>query len=131
MPKVVMYTTAICPYCVRAKYLLGNKGVSFEEIRIDTIVRGMQQLAVWDGADWITETMDDGGGNDNTNTNGKVDLSDAIFSVFYQFAKGPAPSCAGKRQRSSPLRSGSTRAIGQVQRPSWMMWRRPWMRVAC
>ena len=36
MPKVVMYTTAICPYCVRAKYLLGNKGVSFEEIRIDT-----------------------------------------------------------------------------------------------
>jgi glutaredoxin 3 len=31
-----MYTTAICPYCVRAKYLLGNKGVSFEEIRIDT-----------------------------------------------------------------------------------------------
>jgi glutaredoxin 3 len=36
MPKVVMYTTAICPYCVRAKYLLENKGVSFEEIRIDT-----------------------------------------------------------------------------------------------
>jgi glutaredoxin 3 len=35
MPKVVMYTTAICPYCVRAKYLLGNKGVSFDEIRID------------------------------------------------------------------------------------------------
>ena len=36
MPNVVMYTTAICPYCVRAKYLLQNKGISFEEIRIDT-----------------------------------------------------------------------------------------------
>ena len=36
MPNVVMYTTAICPYCVRAKFLLQNKGVTFEEIRIDT-----------------------------------------------------------------------------------------------
>jgi glutaredoxin 3 len=30
-----MYTTAICPYCVRAKHLLERKGVSYEEIRID------------------------------------------------------------------------------------------------
>ena len=35
MPKVVMYSTAICPYCVRAKFLLEHKGVGFEEIRID------------------------------------------------------------------------------------------------
>jgi glutaredoxin 3 len=35
MPKVLMYTTAICPYCVRAKHLLQRKGVEFEEIRID------------------------------------------------------------------------------------------------
>ncbi len=35
MPKVIMYTTAICPYCVRAKRLLDRKGVDFEEIRID------------------------------------------------------------------------------------------------
>ncbi len=35
MPKVIMYTTAICPYCVRAKRLLDHKGVDFEEIRID------------------------------------------------------------------------------------------------
>ena len=35
MPKVIMYTTAICPYCIRAKRLLDHKGVDFEEIRID------------------------------------------------------------------------------------------------
>lgn len=35
MPKVVMYTTMICPYCVRAKHLLQRKDVDFEEIRID------------------------------------------------------------------------------------------------
>ncbi len=30
-----MYTTAICPYCIRAKHLLERKGVRYEEIRID------------------------------------------------------------------------------------------------
>lgn len=44
MPQVVMYTTAICPYCVRAKYLLERKGVSFEEIRIDHNREVMQEM---------------------------------------------------------------------------------------
>jgi len=35
MAHVVMYTTAICPYCVNAKSLLAKKGVSIEEIRVD------------------------------------------------------------------------------------------------
>lgn len=35
-PKVVMYTTAVCPYCIRAKQLLTARGVTaIEEIRID------------------------------------------------------------------------------------------------
>ncbi len=29
-----MYTTTICPYCIRAKMLLKDKGVDFEEINI-------------------------------------------------------------------------------------------------
>ena len=37
MPAVKMYTTAVCPYCIRAKQLLNAKGVAhIEEVRIDT-----------------------------------------------------------------------------------------------
>lgn len=36
MPHIVMYTTAICPYCNNAKKLLKDKGASWEEVRVDT-----------------------------------------------------------------------------------------------
>ena len=29
-----MYTTTICPYCIRAKMLLNKKGVAFEEVNV-------------------------------------------------------------------------------------------------
>ena len=33
---VLMYTTAVCPYCIRAKQLLSARGVTaIEEVRID------------------------------------------------------------------------------------------------
>lgn len=35
MARVLMYTTAVCPYCVNAKKLLAQKGVDVEEIRVD------------------------------------------------------------------------------------------------
>ncbi len=36
MPKVVMYSTAVCPYCQRAEMLLTQRGVTeIEKIRID------------------------------------------------------------------------------------------------
>ena len=36
MQPVKMYTTAVCPYCIRAKQILKAKGVAqIEEIRID------------------------------------------------------------------------------------------------
>jgi glutaredoxin 3 len=35
MPKVVIYTTAWCPFCIRAKAMLDRKGVAYEEIPVD------------------------------------------------------------------------------------------------
>jgi glutaredoxin 3 len=36
MPAVKMFTTQICPYCIRAKSLLQQRGVEdIEEIRVD------------------------------------------------------------------------------------------------
>lgn len=34
MATIVMYTTPYCPYCQRAKQLLDNKQVSYEEIDV-------------------------------------------------------------------------------------------------
>lgn len=34
-PKIVIYTTASCPYCMYAKQLLDSKGYTYTEIRVD------------------------------------------------------------------------------------------------
>lgn len=34
-PKVIIYSKPSCPYCERAKQLLSQKKVQFEEIRVD------------------------------------------------------------------------------------------------
>lgn len=36
MPRIRMYSTAVCPYCVRAERLLHSKGITqIEKIRVD------------------------------------------------------------------------------------------------
>ena len=35
MPKIEVYSTAVCPYCVAAKNLLKSKGLEWTEVRID------------------------------------------------------------------------------------------------
>lgn len=35
MPKVEVFCTPFCPYCVRAKKLLESKNVEYEDIRVD------------------------------------------------------------------------------------------------
>jgi glutaredoxin 3 len=45
MQAVKMYTTAVCPYCIRAKSILKNKGVTaIEEIRIDQDAEAMKHM---------------------------------------------------------------------------------------
>ncbi|WP_191489968.1 glutaredoxin 3 [Pseudomonas sp. FEN] len=35
MSQVVVYSSDYCPYCMRAKSLLGSKHVAFDEIKVD------------------------------------------------------------------------------------------------
>ncbi len=41
--RVRMFTTLICPYCIRAKMLLKKKGVAFEEIDVS----GDHDMRAW------------------------------------------------------------------------------------
>jgi glutaredoxin 3 len=34
MPEIIIYTTKVCPYCVKAKNLLQQKKVKYEEIDV-------------------------------------------------------------------------------------------------
>ncbi|PPR12184.1 MAG: Glutaredoxin-3 [Alphaproteobacteria bacterium MarineAlpha11_Bin1] len=36
MVKVEIYSSNLCPFCVRAKHLLSQKGVAFQEIDVDS-----------------------------------------------------------------------------------------------
>jgi glutaredoxin 3 len=45
MQAVKMYTTAVCPYCIRAKQILKSKGVeNIEEIRIDVDLAARDEM---------------------------------------------------------------------------------------
>lgn len=44
MKPVVIYTTSVCPYCVRAKMLFQHLGVAFEEVPIDADQEKRQEM---------------------------------------------------------------------------------------
>ncbi|HET8942393.1 MAG TPA: glutaredoxin 3 [Rudaea sp.] len=44
MPKVEIFSSANCAYCVAAKTLLKQKGLDYVEIRIDTDPARMQEM---------------------------------------------------------------------------------------
>jgi len=47
--KVVMYSTGWCPYCSRARELLKNKGVDFEEIDVDARPKARTEMMARSG----------------------------------------------------------------------------------
>jgi glutaredoxin 3 len=44
MAHVKIYSTNICPYCVRAKQLFDSKGVKYEEVYVDTDMELMKEM---------------------------------------------------------------------------------------
>jgi glutaredoxin 3 len=36
MARVTVYTTSMCPYCVQAKRLLGERSIPYDEIDVET-----------------------------------------------------------------------------------------------
>ncbi|MFC1602230.1 glutaredoxin 3 [Pseudomonadota bacterium] len=44
MPNIIVYSTTYCPYCVRAKQLLDQKGAAYQEIMVDRDPELMQEM---------------------------------------------------------------------------------------
>jgi len=44
MPEILIYTTAICPYCVMAKRLLDKKGAVYTEINVGSDAKVREEM---------------------------------------------------------------------------------------
>lgn len=44
MAKVIVYSSANCSYCTRAKQLLESKGIEYQEIRIDQDEKAREKM---------------------------------------------------------------------------------------
>lgn len=44
MANITIYTTRICPFCIRAKQLLQHKGLAFDEISVDRHPERRQEM---------------------------------------------------------------------------------------
>ncbi len=82
MPKVTVYSTLLCPYCFAARRLLKNKGIEFEEIRVDKQPEKRQEMIQRSGRFTVPQIFIDdfhvGGYDDMVELNRKGKL-DALF----------------------------------------------------
>jgi glutaredoxin 3 len=60
MPKIEMYTTRWCGYCVRAKALLDSRGLAYEEISLDDDPTFRQRLLELTGGWTVPQIVVDG-----------------------------------------------------------------------
>jgi glutaredoxin 3 len=79
MAKVEIYTTTVCPFCVRAKNLLKSKGVEYEEISVEDDAVRIKMMERAEGRRSVPQIFIDGvgiGGSDDLaklNQAGKLD----------------------------------------------------------
>jgi glutaredoxin 3 len=60
MPRIQMYTTRWCGYCVRAKALLESRGLDYEEIQLDDDPAFRQRLLDLTGGWTVPQVVIDG-----------------------------------------------------------------------
>ena len=60
MPKIELYTTKWCGYCVRAKTLLDGKGLEYDEIHLDDDPGFRQRLFDLTGGWTVPQILVDG-----------------------------------------------------------------------
>jgi glutaredoxin 3 len=60
MPRIQMYTTRWCGYCVRAKMLLDGKKLAYEEIHLDDDERFRETLHELTGGWTVPQILIDG-----------------------------------------------------------------------
>jgi len=49
LPKITVYTTPFCPYCIAAKRMLKKKGAAFEEIDVSNDAERQKMMEKTDG----------------------------------------------------------------------------------
>jgi glutaredoxin 3 len=54
-PKVVMYVTDWCPYCMRARDILAAKGVAALEIDVDAVPGAREEMRARSGRDTVPQ----------------------------------------------------------------------------
>jgi glutaredoxin 3 len=60
MTRVDVYTTAVCPYCVRAKRLLEARGIAFREIDVGADDAAREDLVARTGRRTVPQIFIDG-----------------------------------------------------------------------
>ncbi len=61
MPRVTVYSTASCPICVKAKFLLNKWNINFSEVAIDTGDSGLKDFReATHGARTVPQILIDG-----------------------------------------------------------------------
>ncbi|MFN8109887.1 MAG: glutaredoxin 3 [Thermoleophilia bacterium] len=60
MPHIEIYTSRVCPYCIRAKRMLDAKGVQYEEHMLDLTPESRQALVDLTGRMTVPQIIVDG-----------------------------------------------------------------------
>lgn len=84
MPNIVMYTSAVCPFCIRAKRLLDAKGVAYEERMLDLSPESRQMLVDLTGRYTVPQILIDDtpvGGFDEISALDRAGELDALLGL--------------------------------------------------